>query len=176
MSKRNRSHTQTHDKNNTTDDHTKNHPPHLTTIEGGAATNPYLEVSAAGLRVNLCTYPGGYCELTVLFKPQVASTLGYTETVSDLLGISGQPEGKTNVFNVKHSQYLTQAYLFVFRLGVNPNPNPNPSWFIGCWPALGDGILRCVWERGAAAVDDGIGPKQKQKQKKTVYDINAHHI
>jgi len=26
--KRNRSHTQTHDNNNTTNDHTKNHPPH----------------------------------------------------------------------------------------------------------------------------------------------------
>ena len=36
--KRNRSHTQPHDKNNTTNDHTKKHPPHLTTIEGGAAT------------------------------------------------------------------------------------------------------------------------------------------
>jgi len=43
--KRNRSHTQTDDKNNTTDnknittdDHAKNHPLHLTTIEGGAAT------------------------------------------------------------------------------------------------------------------------------------------
>ena len=31
-------HTQTHDKNNTTHDHTKNHPSHLTTIEDGAAT------------------------------------------------------------------------------------------------------------------------------------------
>jgi len=39
VSKRNMSHTQTHDKNNTTDDHTKDHPPHLTTIEGGAV-NP----------------------------------------------------------------------------------------------------------------------------------------
>jgi len=29
--------TQTHDKNNTANDHTKNHPPHLTTIEGGVA-------------------------------------------------------------------------------------------------------------------------------------------
>ena len=32
-----RSHTQTLVQNNT-NDHTKNHPPHLTTIEGGAAT------------------------------------------------------------------------------------------------------------------------------------------
>jgi len=32
-------HTHTkYDKNNTTNDHTKNHPLHLTTIEGGAAT------------------------------------------------------------------------------------------------------------------------------------------
>jgi len=36
--KKNRSHTQTHDKNNTTNDQTKDRPPHLTTIEGGAAT------------------------------------------------------------------------------------------------------------------------------------------
>ena len=34
--KENSRHT-THDKNNTTNDHTKNHPPHLTMIEGGAA-------------------------------------------------------------------------------------------------------------------------------------------
>ena len=59
VSKRNRSHTQTHDKNNTTNDHTKNYPPHLTTIEGGAATNPYLEVSAAGLTLAiLCSADG----------------------------------------------------------------------------------------------------------------------
>jgi len=38
VSKRNKSYTQTHNKNNTRNDHTKNHPPHLTTIEGGAAT------------------------------------------------------------------------------------------------------------------------------------------
>ena len=36
--KRNRPHTQTHSNNNTTHDHTKDDPPHLTTIEGGAAT------------------------------------------------------------------------------------------------------------------------------------------
>ena len=34
-SKKNMSHTQTHDQNNTIDDHAKNHPPHLTTIEEG---------------------------------------------------------------------------------------------------------------------------------------------
>ena len=33
LSRRNRSHIQTHDKNNTTNDDTKNHPPHLITIE-----------------------------------------------------------------------------------------------------------------------------------------------
>jgi len=35
--KRNRSHTQTHDTNNTANDHTKSHTRHLTTIKGGAA-------------------------------------------------------------------------------------------------------------------------------------------
>jgi len=35
VSKRNRSHTQTHDQNNTTNDHTKDHPPRLKTTEGG---------------------------------------------------------------------------------------------------------------------------------------------
>ena len=60
-SKRNRSHTQTHDKNNTTNDHTKNHSPHLITIEGGAATvrttshtrvDGRAEVSVGGRVVN----------------------------------------------------------------------------------------------------------------------------
>jgi len=36
LSKRNRSHT--HDQNNPLNGHTKNHPPHFTTIEGGAVT------------------------------------------------------------------------------------------------------------------------------------------
>ena len=37
--KRSTGHTQTHDKNNNTNDHTKNHPHHLTTIEGVRTTS-----------------------------------------------------------------------------------------------------------------------------------------
>jgi len=36
--KRDTGHTQKHYQNNTTHDHTQDHPPHLATIEGGAAT------------------------------------------------------------------------------------------------------------------------------------------
>ena len=35
---RHKQHHTTHDKNNAIDDHVENHPPHLTTIKGGAAT------------------------------------------------------------------------------------------------------------------------------------------
>ena len=80
---RNRSHTQTHnknntthdttrttqqqhntrhDKNNTTNDHTKNHPPHLTTIEGGAATVRTTSHTRVGGRTceqeHRCEYSG----------------------------------------------------------------------------------------------------------------------
>jgi len=56
------SHIQTHDKNNTTNDHTKEHPPYLTTIEGGATTvrttshtrvGGRAEVSVAGNRLRV---------------------------------------------------------------------------------------------------------------------------
>jgi len=47
--------TQTHGKNNTTNDHTKNHLPHLTTIECGAAT----------VRTTSHTRVGGRAEVSV---------------------------------------------------------------------------------------------------------------
>jgi len=46
---------QTHDKNNTKNDHTKEHPPHLITIEGGAAT----------VRTTSHTRVGGRAEVSV---------------------------------------------------------------------------------------------------------------
>ena len=51
--KRDRSHAQAHDKNNTTNDHTKNHPPHLETIEGGAATERTTSHTRVGGRAEV---------------------------------------------------------------------------------------------------------------------------
>ena len=53
--KRTRSHTQTHDKNITTNDHSKDHRPHLTTIEGGAATVR----TTSHIRVGVKRHTGG---------------------------------------------------------------------------------------------------------------------
>jgi len=59
-------HTQTHDKDNTTHDHAKEHPPHLTTIEGGATTvrtTPHARV-------------GGRAEVSVGGRVEVRRALG----------------------------------------------------------------------------------------------------
>jgi len=58
---RNRSHTQTHDTNNTTNDYTRNHPPHSTTIEGGAATVRTISHTRMGGRAEVSV--GGKVEM-----------------------------------------------------------------------------------------------------------------
>jgi len=68
ISKKNRSHTQTHDKNNTTNDHTKEHPPHLTTIKGGEATVRTTSHARVGARAEVSV--GGGVEVQRALKKE----------------------------------------------------------------------------------------------------------
>jgi len=78
------SHTQTQDKNNTTNDHTKEHPPHRTTIECGTMTvgdNPNCAHKMYSCILSSCelipTQPGAPCTSTEpCVRPYARLTLG----------------------------------------------------------------------------------------------------
>jgi len=84
-----RTHDTRHDKNNTTNDQTKNHPPHLTTIEGGAATVRTASYSCDTSNVYSNRTPGTwacrgtvpYCTSCATFPISAQSKSGTTGTV-----------------------------------------------------------------------------------------------
>jgi len=75
--------TQTHDQNNTTNDHTKDHPPHLTTIDMKVPTSCILQRMCMGLAFTrysftyrlLCTNPSSFYCPSHLHRPHGCNTI-----------------------------------------------------------------------------------------------------